>query len=80
MKTALKSPTTVIVAAVFAAVVAILVASAYMWTSLSGVQMGLGGWLAMLLGILATLALGVGLMSLVFISARHGYDEQGDGR
>jgi hypothetical protein len=29
----------------------------------------------MVLGILATLGLGVGLMSLVFISNRRGYDE-----
>jgi hypothetical protein len=29
------------------------------------------------LGVLATLALGIGLMSLVFISNRRGYDEPG---
>jgi len=35
------------------------------------------GWLAMGLGVVATLALGIGLMALVFISSRHGYDEIG---
>ena len=35
------------------------------------------GWLAMALGVIVTLALGVGLMALVFFSNRHGYDEVG---
>jgi hypothetical protein len=37
--------------------------------------MSTAGWVAMALGIVATLALGVGLMALVFISNRRGYDE-----
>ena len=39
--------------------------------------MSAAGWVAMLLGIVVTLALGIGLMSLVFISNRRGYDERG---
>lgn len=35
----------------------------------------LAGWLAMGFGVLVTLALGVGLMTLVFVSSRGGYDE-----
>ena len=44
------------------------------------VEMSAAGWGAMLLGIVLTLGLGVGLMSLVFISNRRGYDERGDHR
>jgi hypothetical protein len=34
------------------------------------------GYLAMTFGILFTLAVGVGLMGLIFYSSRRGYDEQ----
>lgn len=44
------------------------------------VQMSAAGWGALVLGILLTLALGIGLMSLVFISSRRGYDERGNHR
>ncbi len=33
------------------------------------------GWLAMGLGVVLSLALGGGLMTLVFYSARHGHDD-----
>ena len=33
------------------------------------------GWIAMGLGVTLSLLLGVGLMALVFFSARHGYDD-----
>jgi hypothetical protein len=36
--------------------------------------MSVGGWIAMILGIIATLALGVGLMTLMFYSNRSGRD------
>ncbi|MBI2738708.1 MAG: hypothetical protein HYX38_19440 [Rhodospirillales bacterium] len=36
--------------------------------------MSTGGYVAMVLGIVATLALGVGLMALVFYSSRKGRD------
>lgn len=39
-----------------------------------GTAMSTNGWIAMALGILATLGLGVGLMALVFYSNRHGRD------
>ena len=72
--------TVIAVAVSLALVAAVIAVSADLWYSISGVEMGAAGWIAMLLGVLATLALGIGLMSLVFISARHGYDEHGDGR
>jgi len=39
-----------------------------------GNQMSTGGWIAMILGIVATLALGAGLMALMFYSNRSGRD------
>ena len=39
-----------------------------------GMAMSTNGWIAMGLGILATLGLGVGLMALVFYSHRQGRD------
>ena len=39
-----------------------------------GEKMSIGGWIAMILGVIATLALGIGLMSLMFYSHRSGRD------
>ncbi|MBS0527244.1 MAG: hypothetical protein JSS04_26685 [Proteobacteria bacterium] len=39
-----------------------------------GEKMSVGGWIAMTLGIVATLALGIGLMTLMFYSHRSGRD------
>jgi hypothetical protein len=39
----------------------------------------LWGWLAIAGGVLFSLALGFGLMGLMFYSSRHGYDENQDG-
>jgi hypothetical protein len=44
------------------------------WTSLHGVAMSPLGWLFMGLGIVVTLAVGGGLMALLFYSSRHDYD------
>jgi ABC-type multidrug transport system permease subunit len=58
-----------------AAVTAIAVLIARFLSSIGTSEISFAGWLAMALGIAATLALGIGLMSLVFFSSRHGYDE-----
>jgi hypothetical protein len=47
----------------------------YAWTSTDDVSMSGHGWIAMSLGIVFSLAVGIGLMSLVFYSSRRGYDE-----
>lgn len=36
------------------------------------------GWIAIAGGVLISLAVGFGLMGLIFYSSRHGYDEGGD--
>ena len=68
----------VIVAAVAVLAVGAVVAVALL--EIGDVEMSAAGWGAMLLGIIVTLGLGFGLMSLVFISNRRGYDEHGDHR
>ncbi|MEA2933741.1 MAG: hypothetical protein QOD74_387 [Variibacter sp.] len=45
------------------------------WNLESGVEMSAHGYIAMVLGIVLSLAVGGGLMALVFYSHRHGYDE-----
>ena len=47
------------------------------WIGIGDSEISGAGWLAMGLGVVATLALGIGLMALVFISSRRGYDEIG---
>lgn len=63
------------VAIAIAAVVAVIVVVTNLWTSLGTTQISAAGWFAMAFGILVTLALGIGLMALVFLSSRGGYDE-----
>ena len=46
----------------------------WVWTSMEGVHMSGFGWLFLTLGVVVTIALGVGLMLLVFYSARNDLD------
>ena len=50
------------------------------WSELGDAEMSGAGWGALVLGIVLTLGLGFGLMALVFISHRRGYDERSDHR
>jgi hypothetical protein len=75
--------TWVAVAVAAAAVIAVVAAVSSWWGDIGDIGdggMSAAGWVAMLLGILATLGLGIGLMALVFISNRRGYDEPGGPR
>jgi hypothetical protein len=47
------------------------------WNDLGASDITLTGWLAMIFGVLVTLGLGVGLMALMFVSNRRGYDHRG---
>jgi hypothetical protein len=49
----------------------------HLWLELEGVDLGFHGWLALILGVGLSLAIGVGLMVLVFYSSRRGYDDAG---
>ena len=61
------------VAALFVAAVAVV--AIINWSGIADTGIDLNGWIALGLGILATLGLGIGLMTLIFISNRRGYDE-----
>ena len=67
------------VAAVIAGAVVLVIGFliAALWTGIGDSEISGAGWLAMGLGVIVTLALGIGLMALVFISSRRGYDEIG---
>jgi hypothetical protein len=65
----------VAVAAVAVAAVAVVIGM--FWRQLGASEISTAGWLALVFGALATLALGVGLMALMFISSRQGYDDLG---
>jgi hypothetical protein len=67
-----------VAAAIAGAVVLVIgVFIAVQWTGIGDSEISGAGWLAMGLGVVITLALGIGLMALVFISSRRGYDEIG---
>jgi len=67
------------VAAAVAGIIVIVIGAliAVLWASIGDSEISAAGWLAMGLGVIVTLALGIGLMALVFISNRRGYDEIG---
>ena len=67
--------TLIAVAIAVASVIAVVVVIAKFWNSIGNSSISPAGWLAIAFGTVATLALGIGLMSLVFISSRRGYDE-----
>lgn len=47
----------------------------YAWNELADVKMTGHGWIALALGIVFSLIVGIGLMGLMFYSSRKGYDE-----
>ena len=69
--------TWIAVAVAITTVLAVVVAIAAFWSGTGDSEISPAGWFAMGLGIIVTLALGIGLMSLVFFSSRRGYDETG---
>jgi fatty acid desaturase len=46
------------------------------WTSIEGPPLPGVGYLAMTIGVLFSLLVGIALMTLLFYSSRHGYDER----
>ncbi len=71
------APKPKLILATLAAIAAIVGMGWYLWwalTDLGDIALGFNGWLAMGLGVAATLALGLGLMRLVYLSNRRGYD------
>jgi hypothetical protein len=64
--------------AIIVPLVALLVASVwfalYSWSAIEGPPVPTEGYVAMALGAVFSLVVGIGLMALVFYSSRHGYD------
>ena len=48
----------------------------YAWQSLGASELTVHGYIALVLGVIGTIGLGVGLMVLVFYSHRYGYDDR----
>jgi len=63
------------VAIATAVVAAVAIVTGVFWDQLGASDISVAGWLAMGFGVIVTLALGVGLMTLMFISNRRGYDD-----
>ena len=63
----------VVLAAAAVLVVALVVAE--LWSGIGDSEISLAGALALIFGVVVALALGIGLMALVFFSSRRGYDE-----
>jgi hypothetical protein len=60
-------------------VLSLFVVGVYAWLVLGASAMSASGYLALALGVLGTVGLGVGLMVLVFYSHRYGYDDRAAG-
>jgi flagellar basal body-associated protein FliL len=67
----------IVIAVALVLVVGVVVGT--LWTSIGDSDISPAGWIAMGFGVVITLAVGIGLMALVFISSRRGYDELGRG-
>jgi hypothetical protein len=68
--------TKLIVAIAVVLALAVTGALAYTWASLSDVSMSVAGYIALIAGSLLTLAVGAGLMFLMYYSNRAGFDDQ----
>ena len=65
-----------IVLLALAALAAVSGLSAYTWISMGDVEISWMGLLAMGLGVVFSLGLGIGLMALVYFSNKRGYDDE----
>ena len=67
---------------IFVFLVALLAAASYLawheWTATEGTAISGHGMAALVIGAIGSLVLGGGLMALVFLSARRGYDDAAD--
>jgi protein-S-isoprenylcysteine O-methyltransferase Ste14 len=71
------APGAIAVVAAAAVLLVVGLAIAAIWSAIGESDISIAGWLAMGLGVIVTLGLGIGLMALIFISSRRGYDDGG---
>jgi hypothetical protein len=55
--------------------IAAIAYAVHAWSVMDGVGVSTAGWVFMILGVVVTIAVGGGLMALVFYSSRHDYDQ-----
>jgi predicted membrane-bound mannosyltransferase len=67
--------TFLLIAALLGILVASAVGAASIWMRNAEIEVSMHGYIAMALGVIVSLALGIGLMALTFFSAKRGYDE-----
>lgn len=67
--------TTLLIVSLGGILTAAVAAVVYIWQALGDVPISGHGLAALLLGAVLSIALGVGLMFLVFYSSRHGHDD-----
>jgi hypothetical protein len=72
-----RKSTSIAVAVAVAIVIVVIVVMASVWSGLGDTGISEVGWVALVLGAIVTLALGMGLMALPFISNRRDFDDQG---
>lgn len=70
-----KVRTTVLVVSLLGLLAVTAGAAGFIWWELRDVELGFHGTLALILGVVLSLLVGVGLMTLVFYSARRGHDD-----
>jgi len=63
-----------ILIALMAMLIGAIVYAIDIWSAIGGVAMSGWGWGFLVLGVVVSVALGAGLMALVFYSSRHDYD------
>ena len=68
--------TVVLVVVLLGLLIAAILFAVRSFTSLEGPPMPEVGYVAMAIGVVFSLLVGITLMTLVFYSSRHGYDEQ----
>jgi hypothetical protein len=68
--------TVVLVVVLLGLLVAATLFAVRSWTSIEGPPLPEVGYVAMTIGVVFSLLIGVALMALLFYSSRHGYDER----
>lgn len=68
----------VLLAALLGLLILTMVWAVRAWSASAGTPMDKNGWIALGLGTFFSLAIGCGLMALMFFSSRAGYDEAAD--
>jgi hypothetical protein len=70
---------TLLAAVLLPLLLAAIAVSIWNWNHIGGADLDQAGYVALAIGVVATLGLGTGLMGLVFYSNHHNYDDDAKG-